>query len=255
MATQYLALLCLIALFLSSQSTLIDQTLSLDGSKDIGATFTFSIDGESETFTLTMIGPENLWMGVLLGKQDMYDAPAFVYYLDQDNGDRFVLAERYFQDLNAGELIQIIEENNYNVTTIDGTTFLSYTRSWIGDYPTSFTLTQNMSFMDYGFARGTSDVLGYHTQDFRSHSFRSLLHLCCNCNDTNCDSDPQCQELVCDNNLGFDNRCCRNEWREECTAFALQTCAATAPVDILSPCCACLQVSGRGIIMFCFFHF
>ena len=53
--------------------------------------------GESQTFTLTTSGPENLWMGDILGTRD-----------------RFVL---------VGELIQIIDESDYNLTIIDGTTF------------------------------------------------------------------------------------------------------------------------------------
>lgn len=263
MMSKVLAILYLVALFTTIQSLFIDQEIILDSSRDVGAEYSLFINGpfdddETGTFTIRMTGPENVWMGVILGKENMTDAPAYVYYVDPDDRDSgFILAERYFPGNGIGELVEIIPENGYNISTIDGITTLEYTRSWIGDNPTSFSLSEdNLAFLEYGFARGTSEILAYHTGEFRSHSEKPILHLCCNCNDTNCDSDPQCQNLVCDNNAGFDNRCCRNEWRPECTNFALGFCVANSPIDVLPPCCGCLQASGRGMIyniMFLFF--
>ena len=241
---------------------IIDQEIALDPENnltDIGVTYSLSINGLSETMTLKMSGPENRWMGVILGKQNMFNATAYVYYLDNqietnpNQTNQWILTERYLQnEENAGDLIDIIDPIFYNTTTKDGITTITFIRSFFGNTPLSYTLPQDALDLEYGFALGKTPTLGYHGNDGRSHSIKPLSHLCCGCTDENCDDDPACLDITCSE---FDNRCCNNNannpnqgWREQCNQFATQQCLATAPIGVKPTCCGCLRPSRRGMI-------
>eukprot|EP00483_Globobulimina_turgida_P002815 UN02820 len=161
----------------SDKATLDNQEFLIESSKrDIGTVYSLEISADTRTMTLTMEGPQNIWMGVSFGTEDMFDVAAYVYYLDEDTAE-WVFAERFLTDEEgAGDLIEIIDQNAYDMTNENNTTRIIFTRPWIGAHSTSFTLSDDDTEFLYGFARGIGGILADHTHDGRSHSVYTLIH-------------------------------------------------------------------------------
>ena len=124
-----------------SQAELAHQVIVLDGSRDIDVDYTLTIDADAETMALSMSAEQGVWMGVILGSENMSNAPCHVYYEDSVSG--WMFTERYMDGEDKGELVEEIAQSDYSVVTVDGTTTLRFTRPWTGSHSTSFTLTSD----------------------------------------------------------------------------------------------------------------
>eukprot|EP00485_Elphidium_margaritaceum_P001560 CAMPEP_0202687630 /NCGR_PEP_ID=MMETSP1385-20130828/3288_1 /ASSEMBLY_ACC=CAM_ASM_000861 /TAXON_ID=933848 /ORGANISM="Elphidium margaritaceum" /LENGTH=197 /DNA_ID=CAMNT_0049342457 /DNA_START=51 /DNA_END=644 /DNA_ORIENTATION=+ len=158
-----------------NNAALVNQVIDIKSTRDIGANYTLVINADTEMVRLIMTGDEGIWMAVIFGAEDMFNASSYVYSQQTDND--WVLAERWFTDEgDAGTLIAEISTDDYTVSTTDGRTTVVFDRTWAGSTSTEYEFASTQTEFEYGFARGLDAALANHGGDGRSHEVATLQH-------------------------------------------------------------------------------
>ncbi len=163
---------------LKSQHVGLVSAKKPNGLPHCNTTYSVDFNSENKAITIKMNSDCLVWMGVILGEEDMINNACAYVYVPSETGTQGELTERKMADsTSAGEIVETINSNSWTESITGTQVEVIYTRDWKGSHSTSFNVTENLIKFQFGFAKGQDkDISKQHIKDGRSHACVCLEH-------------------------------------------------------------------------------